>query len=193
MKQEMSTPCPECPFRSDREPFLRAARAREIAFSVLRGESFPCHKTTDVDEDDEGNEIRRNRAREQQCAGAEIFCAKQGGSSQLSRIAERLGLPVADLDLRAPVFDSAEEFEEAQSDFEAPEGEACSVANYLCSAPAGFRVGGGIVSGSPTLGDGDCCFRCGDYVCSSRSCSRELDEGRACAYCVEEIEEEEKN
>ncbi len=71
----------------------------------MRGESFPCHKTT-VESGDEGE--MRDNSNSQQCAGAEIFLIKQGRSTQLGRIAERLGM-AAVLDLDAPVCGSLKE------------------------------------------------------------------------------------
>jgi hypothetical protein len=101
----MSAPCDNCPFRTDIRGYLRPGRVREIANSLFRQQSFPCHKTTVPDGDDELTDGPNS----QQCAGAEIFLAKQGMSTQMSRIAGRLGLPVAELDMDAPVCGSLRE------------------------------------------------------------------------------------
>jgi hypothetical protein len=52
VKYTMTTPCPKCPFRTDIRPYLRTDRAEEIADSLVHSE-FPCHKTTQHDDDDE--------------------------------------------------------------------------------------------------------------------------------------------
>lgn len=119
MRQTLSAPCAQCPFRSDRPGFLSRTRVREIVESVYRQESFPCHKTIDYGADDDGGEPagRIPRADEIQCAGAEIFHVRtRGGSSQMRRIVGRLGLPVAELDMGAPVFASERAMLAAQPD-----------------------------------------------------------------------------
>ena len=66
-------------------------RVSEICESLFRGQSFPCHKTTNHD-DDEECAVGINQDNEVQCAGAEIFLASQGMSTQMSRIAGRWGV-----------------------------------------------------------------------------------------------------
>jgi len=45
-------PCQHCPFRHDVTPFLTPERGEELAFAAQNPyESFPCHKTTDSDDD----------------------------------------------------------------------------------------------------------------------------------------------
>lgn len=182
MQHTMRTPCESCPFRTDVAAFLRAERVREIAASVLRGSSFPCHKTTSFEEDDEGDTFVVPGPGEVQCAGAEIFLAHQGQSTQMARIAERLGQRVATLDMAAPVFRSAGEMERAQDDYEEPEGDPCSVVNMGCEAPAGILIGGGVIDGTEAAGF--TCCSCYEPVCGS--CSRETADGRECGRCAEE-------
>lgn len=105
MKYDLVRPCKKCPFRHDIPGYLRGERAEEIANSVLRQESFACHETTEEKEDDDGESEAVATADSQECAGAGIFAAHHGVSSQLSRIACRLGIKVAELDMSAPVFD----------------------------------------------------------------------------------------
>lgn len=104
MQHNLSHPCAQCPFRHDIPGFLTEARVLEITDSLYRGESFTCHKTL------------KGRPPEQ-CAGAEIFLVKQGYSTQLGRIAERLGM-AAKLNLAAPVCDSLEELLEHHAESE---------------------------------------------------------------------------
>lgn len=112
MKYNMTSPCPHCPFRNDIHGYLEAERVEEIVESVLRQQSFPCHKTTtfeDTDDEDGDYERRVNTEDEEQCAGAEIFALKHGVCSQMRRIAGRLGMEVAELDDDAPVCEDFDE------------------------------------------------------------------------------------
>ena len=70
MNHDLKKPCPHCPFRSDVKPFLSYERVDEIIRTVCYGgEPFPCHETTE--HDDEGEAIVTNSA--QMCAGAMIM------------------------------------------------------------------------------------------------------------------------
>lgn len=108
----MTTPCDNCPFRNDVNPYLTSDRVIEIMESLERSE-FPCHKTTEFDDDGEsahsGDEIH--------CAGALILLEKLEQPSQMMRIAERLGMyDRTKLDMAAPVFDDWDEMIESQKD-----------------------------------------------------------------------------
>lgn len=112
----LTTPCKDCPFRTDIKPYLRPGRLEEIQEGLERGE-FPCHKTTTLEDDPEGGSRRTNTNKEMHCAGALILKEKLGESSQMMRIAERLGLyDHTKLDMDAPVYDSWEEMIEAQEE-----------------------------------------------------------------------------
>jgi hypothetical protein len=181
----MTTPCDACPFRNDINGYLRPDRVREIAESLFRGQSFPCHKTTEAWEDDDGECELKATENSQQCAGAEIFLAKQGTSTQMSRIAERLGMKVAKLSMKAPVCGSVSEMLKVHGGDEDDDSESCSVCDEGCEAPAGYQVGAGIIPGE---GSADyCCDACGEPVCGA--CSR-LVKGsrkkRICNNCVED-------
>lgn len=110
MNFDLKRPCAECPFRRDIPGYLTGARAREIANAVLDGSTFPCHHTTETIETDDGESDCVATAESQHCAGALILARRRGRSSQLSRVAERLGYydPSA-LDMESPVFISAAE------------------------------------------------------------------------------------
>ena len=163
MHHNMARPCENCPLRNDRPGYLQVNRVQEIAESLGRGGSFPCHKTVDYDAaDDWGDEEWCPTGEESQCAGAEIFLAHQGTSTQMSRIAGRLGVPVAELDMEAPVFKSTDEMMAAQPDYEEP-GETCSVVGPSCVAPAGYMVGGVVTSGTDYIDT--YCTECGEPVC----------------------------
>ena len=124
MKHEHSlrSPCNNCPFRTDIEPYLRAARAYEIITGAERSELF-CHKTlTHVlngdDEDEDGPKILRGRSKV--CAGMMICLEHVDRPTQMMRISERLGLyDRTKLDMDAPVYTSPKAFIEAHRRHEA--------------------------------------------------------------------------
>lgn len=183
MKHTMAAPCKECPFRNDLpHGYLRAERITEIVESLLRGVSFPCHKTTVEIESENGFSDLEADENSLQCAGAEIFLAKQGTSTQMSRIAERLGMPVATLDMDAAVCGSHREMLTAHGHDEESEYEPCSVADYGCLHPAGYMMGGGVVEctdGEETFE----CSECGEFVCEA--CS----ERGVCNNCREDADD----
>lgn len=84
----IKTPCNNCPFRKDVEPFLSGQRAAEIADA----ESFVCHKTIH-------KELK-------QCGG---FMLISGDDSEAVRLAKALRI---DLELkgRELVFDNKQDF-----------------------------------------------------------------------------------
>lgn len=115
MNFEMTKPCENCPFRTDcPEEWLGEARATEILESLsVRDESFPCHKTTTLvdDDNDEDGSQRINREDEQHCAGAMILLEKLDRPNQMMRIMGRLsGYDPKKLDMEQPVFDNGDEF-----------------------------------------------------------------------------------
>lgn len=91
MDYTMKRPCPECPFRKEGGVRLTRGRIEEIGGGMLHDNSFtfPCHKTVDYDAEGEG---RRSSNDERHCAGALIFAEKNGTSTQMMRITERLGM-----------------------------------------------------------------------------------------------------
>ncbi len=69
-KDYMPKPCQHCPFRTDVRPFLTTERAEEIAYSAQNPyNTFPCHKTTECVEDDDGNSDMAETENSKQCAG----------------------------------------------------------------------------------------------------------------------------
>lgn len=110
MNFNITTPCKNCPFRSDKplqKGWLGAARAAGIIESIVDlQQSFPCHKTTEA--------TLGNRAlpeNQQHCAGASILLEKIERPNQMMRIAERLRLyDRSGLDMEAPVFDDPATF-----------------------------------------------------------------------------------
>lgn len=111
MSYALTKPCKDCPFRHDIRPFLRRARAEEIVEGLERGE-FPCHKTLECTDDEEGTRVGK---KSQHCAGALIMLEKVDRPSQMMRIAERIGMyDRTKLDMDAPVFDDPQDFIDAQ-------------------------------------------------------------------------------
>lgn len=97
MNYKLKTPCKTCPFRKEGGIRLTKGRAREIiATTGNPGAEFACHSTVDYDAEDDDGDVRmaerRGNGGEQHCVGALIFGDKRGTSSQMARIAERLGM-----------------------------------------------------------------------------------------------------
>ena len=120
MKFTMTSPCADCPFRSDRAFPLAPGRVDEILDSIMdMDQSFPCHKTVDYGAQDEDNPdaIHVPTEGECHCGGALIFLEKHGRANQMMRICERLGMyDHTKLEMDAPVYDSREEMVEGTSE-----------------------------------------------------------------------------
>lgn len=107
MKFEMTTPCSECPFRTDIRGYLRPGRSKEIISALLSGQTFSCHKTNEYLD---GEVIETHIT--QHCAGALIFLEKNERPNQMMRWMERIGMYDRDkLDMEAPVVASYREME----------------------------------------------------------------------------------
>lgn len=117
MNTDMTTPCPNCPFRTDIPAYLRKARAEEIIRGITEEDgTFSCHKTVDYDSvDEEGESCPQNTDQTNHCAGAMILLEKMEQPNQWMRWMERLGFyDHTKMDMDAPVFDTPEEFIDAQ-------------------------------------------------------------------------------
>lgn len=111
MKFRLKNPCRDCPFRNDRPtPFFGRdahgeARATELAASFADNHLFPCHKTADWDEDDDGTVHQVRTERTSGCAGMVIMAGHDPRGSNILRISERLGmLDWANINMEAPVY-----------------------------------------------------------------------------------------
>jgi len=70
-------PCKHCPFRNDVKPYLHPNRACEIAYAALNPyNDFPCHKTTEYDDSEEGNMLVTEESKT--CAGFLTLRAQAG-------------------------------------------------------------------------------------------------------------------
>lgn len=99
MHYKLTTPCPDCPFLAANAAAYGIDRLEEFA----SGE-FPCHKTAELVEVDDGAAQYHATRSSQHCAGALIYLEKQQRPHQMMRIAERLGMYDArQLDMNAPV------------------------------------------------------------------------------------------
>lgn len=111
MHFDLHVPCSTCPFLKNGGIRLKKARVKQICRDILsdQGRTFACHKTT-VDRDGELVEAMSSR----HCAGALIFSEKHGNCTQMTRIAERLGMYdskklMANKEVVDSVFDSVAE------------------------------------------------------------------------------------
>lgn len=94
----LMSPCAQCPFRTDIQPYLTPGRARDIL--TANGE-FHCHKTVA----DRGDEADLSHA--QVCAGFLICLEHNQTPNQMMRIAERIGFyDRSKLKMDAPVYGS---------------------------------------------------------------------------------------
>lgn len=86
MSDYMKKPCKHCPFRSDVKPFLHPERAADIAFSAQnRFADFPCHKTTEDSEDEDGYGVRVYGENTKTCAGWLTLRANELGEKYLPK------------------------------------------------------------------------------------------------------------
>lgn len=110
MNFDLTSPCGDCPFRTDIHPFIRAEKVREIlgggeGRAWWPATSFPCHKTIDYDVDD--GERPRIHAKSQQCAGVMIILTRENRPNDSMQLAARLfDWNPAKLDMTAPVYAS---------------------------------------------------------------------------------------
>ncbi len=107
----LTSPCSQCPFRTDIEFRLRPDRARDIWDSISkRDEQFICHKTMDL----EPVKVRV-------CAGSMILLTHENKlmDNHALRFAAAFGYLDPDkLDTDAPVFTEAEAWVQRMMDFE---------------------------------------------------------------------------
>lgn len=102
MNTDLTTPCGDCPFRSDITFSLHPARTQEILRAITdQQKTFACHRTLDYSQNDSGD----TTADTQHCAGAMILLERLKRPNQWMRIMERLGYYDRHaLKMDAPVF-----------------------------------------------------------------------------------------
>ena len=109
---DLKRPCRDCPFLKSMHFGLGRERAEGIVHAITDQGWFPCHKTTQSD--DEGMRAITNKS--QACAGALIIAEKTDRKGSGMQIGFRLGIyDPTRLDLDAPVFDNFEQWIERQA------------------------------------------------------------------------------
>ena len=110
MNFNLTKPCADCPFRTDKHFPLNAERAEDIAhgLTVQQG-TFACHKTIDYSGDDPEH-VKKT----EHCAGALIMLEHMQQPNQMMRWMERINAyDHTKLDMEQPVFDNADDFVES--------------------------------------------------------------------------------
>lgn len=178
----LTSPCKKCPFRKDVESYLRPERITEIAHGLRQGETFTCHKTISYSGDSE--EDAADMSKGMICAGALSICENEGITSQMTRVAERLGLYDATKinSLGVETYDSLKDWIADKNGTQIPtvtdedgnvlEYEHCGVVTQDCVDPAGYGGGGGggvyVNEDTPTCNPlTDACNYCGYLMCSA--------------------------
>ena len=183
----LSAPCAACPFRKDVPIYLRQSRREEIAQHLYDGIWFPCHNTVEYHDEDD-----HDTSKAKSCAGAVKALALVGGTTQMDRIAERLGMGsierTADHKIETwPLNDWVRLAEGATGDepvWEIEEEiETCCTVNAGCLAPAGYLTGSGGVQEGLVAADGRC------TMCDEALCSNCADSQGRCGMCTEEDED----
>lgn len=112
-------PCSNCPFRTDEPPFIRKARAQEIADGLRADAYFACHKTVHYEDTPEEEEDRtRFSPSTRFCTGALIVMKREKllNKNWTTRFSIGSGLIDPDkLDMTAPVPASLAEWIERHS------------------------------------------------------------------------------
>lgn len=88
MKYTQTEPCLECPFLDT--PKIKRAFTMNRLREFASGE-FPCHKSAEIVETDDGFSEFQPTRDSVHCAGALIFLEKRNHPHQMMRICERLG------------------------------------------------------------------------------------------------------
>lgn len=104
MNYNLTKPCANCPFRSDKFFPLNPKRVEEIVYGNAE---FACHKTVDYGHDDGG----RIKDKSEHCAGLLIMLEHMEQPHQMMRIAERFGMYDRErLEMDSPVYADADEY-----------------------------------------------------------------------------------
>lgn len=109
MNFDLKKPCSNCPFRTDTQPYISEARAKQIAHGLIEKDAaFVCHKTLHRD---------GFKGPQQHCAGALIILDNMKMPNQMMRIAFRLRqFKPSELDKSSPVFKNLRAFIERHKD-----------------------------------------------------------------------------
>lgn len=93
MKFTLKKPCSNCPFIKGTTMVLQPGRMEGIVETLQSDYNvFPCHKTTQHDEDSDGNPITVPHDKEQACMGALAYMYQHHGVIPvMARLAIRFG------------------------------------------------------------------------------------------------------
>lgn len=114
MRFDLTRPCGDCPFRSDKPFFLSRDRMCEILGGGAHrwpAASFPCHKTIIYgdDEEDTGNSKTVIPPTAQHCAGVMAILHRENRPNDAMQLAERVGpWNPSKLDPDAPFYASTQ-------------------------------------------------------------------------------------
>lgn len=118
---DLKRPCMYCPFRSDGTGlrFACRERAEEVEESAYRN-GWPCHESAEMEHDWTGEEVGYVFGRNtQHCIGYIIMQLKSGGSGSawpgIDNDEDLLIRLESQIDWDAPVFESEDEFFEANT------------------------------------------------------------------------------
>lgn len=113
MNDFIKKPCQHCPYRVDVKPFLTTERGEELAFSPQNPyTSFPCHKTTEEDDSDDGEMLVTQSSKE--CAGFLTLRAAELGEDRVYECEEGFK-PSYDL-VYSESYEMADAYEEANNE-----------------------------------------------------------------------------
>jgi len=114
VKFDLTRPCGNCPFRSDKPFHLLPGRVREILGGGegrrwWPAQSFPCHRTIVYGDGEDGDETTIPPTA-QQCAGVMWILHKENRPNDAMQLGERFGFwNPATLDPTAPFYNSTED------------------------------------------------------------------------------------
>lgn len=190
------SPCAKCPFRKDVPIYLRLERRQDIVETLADGNHFWCHESVGHEEDEDG-EAWTDTSDSIECAGAAKAMMQSGGSSQMMRISERLGMAKLDKTAESKVevwnLDDWNRLAEGSTGDKpvweiGDEGgvNTCCYVGPNCIAPAGHMTPSGMALHGLEEATNEC-PGCGEYVCDE-CCN---DEGY-CGWCREDEEDEDE-
>jgi hypothetical protein len=107
----MKKPCEHCPYRRDVKPYLTPERGEELAYHAQNPyNSFPCHKTTEHDDDSEDGEMLVTE-RSKECAGFLTLMANECGEDRVPKdFTPSYDVCYTDSFEMAQVYENPEEF-----------------------------------------------------------------------------------
>lgn len=85
----MKEPCKDCPFKKSNTGYgLSKVKAQQILTAITHDGDFPCHKTLDYSEGNDGERTKRTKL----CFGAVLFLENTVHGGCRSNVSFRIGL-----------------------------------------------------------------------------------------------------